>query len=313
VTSDLQGPLCYVFPGQSSWRPGMLRDAARLGPASEQRLDLACELLGRDLIAADREPRDNRDVQIGVFVTSLMHLAALDELGLTAVASLGLSLGEYAHLVHIGALDIEDMLRLVDARGALYSEGPPGRMAAVFPMTYEDLTETVCDIPGVEIVNLNSPTQHVIAGPPEAVDRALEVLEREHVVEAVVIEPRIAMHSSGFASVGARFRAHLERAPWRSPRIAYRPNVDASALASPSRADYIDRLVRHVSEPVLFRASIERCVSEHPGVQLVEVGPRRVVSSLLQRRWIANKKLATDAGSEPSATIAALARQVRGG
>lgn len=62
-----------------------------------------------------------------------MHLAALEAAGVTAAASLGLSLGEYAHLVHIGALDVAAAVRLVAARGALYEAGPPGRWPASSP------------------------------------------------------------------------------------------------------------------------------------------------------------------------------------
>lgn len=309
-------PVCFLFPGQSSWRRGMLADAARLGARSRKLLDDASAALGRDLLAADATdaPRANRDVQVGVLLASLMHLAALEETGVEAVASLGLSLGEYGHLVHIGALDAHDALRLVDARGALYEEGPPGKMAAVFPMAHDELADAIRAAgQPVEIVNLNSPTQNVIAGDPAAVDRAIEHLDREHVVETVVIETRIAMHASAFAGVGARFRPHLAGAAWRTPRLAYRPNVDASVLPAPAPEDFVDRLHRHVSEPVHFRRSVERCVADHPGVVFVEVGPGRVLTNLLQRRWIPNGKLATDAGADPRAAIDAIAKELAGG
>ena len=48
----------------------------------------------------------NRDVQIVVFLASQMYLAGLCAEGVDAVASMGLSLGEFSHLVHIGALDL---------------------------------------------------------------------------------------------------------------------------------------------------------------------------------------------------------------
>jgi len=51
--------------------------------------------------------------------------------------SLGLSLGEYSHLVHIGALELDDALRLVDERGRCYDEAPPGTMATVLTVDRE--------------------------------------------------------------------------------------------------------------------------------------------------------------------------------
>lgn len=272
-------------------------------------------MLGRDLLAGDEAtaPATNRERQVGVLLAALMHLAALDEAGVTAAASLGQSLGEYAHLVHIGALDAGAALRLVDARGALYDEGPPGKMAAVFPMAADVLAAALRPVAGVEIVNLNSPNQNVIAGPPDAVDRALELLDRDHIVETVVIERRVAMHSAGFAGVAERFRPHLERAPWRAPRLAYRPNVDASVIAAPSARDFVERLHQHVHRPVLWRRSVERCAADHASAVFVEVGPGRVLSNLLQRRWLANRKLSTDGGGDPRAAIQEIAHELHGG
>jgi [acyl-carrier-protein] S-malonyltransferase len=288
----------------------MLRRAAAFGARSREVLEEAQDTLGRDLLAADDEaaPTCNRDVQIGVFVATHMHLAAFEEAGVSAVASMGLSLGEYSHLVHIGALTRADALRLVDARGALYDEGPSGKMAVVFPMPYEDLAGVLAAVAGpVEIANVNSPSQHVIAGEGEAVDRAVEALDRDHLVEARVIEHRVPMHCSRFFPVAERLRAHLEAAPWAAPRLAYRPNVDAAVLEAPTPADFVERLTLHVHRPVLWRASIEACAAEDPDVVFVEVGPGRVLSNLLQRRWVRHKRMASDADDLCASVHAAVA------
>jgi [acyl-carrier-protein] S-malonyltransferase len=221
---------------------------------------------------------------------------------------MGLSLGEYSHLVHIGALARADALRLVDTRGALYDEGPPGKMAVVFPMPYEELAEVLATVDGgVEIANVNSPSQHVIAGASEAVDRVLEVLDRDHIVEASVIEHRIPMHCSLFSPVAERLHAHLVATPWRAPHLAYRPNVDATILDRPTPADFIARLTLHVHRPVLWRAAIEACAAEYPDVVFVEVGPGRVLSNLLQRRWLRHKRMASDADDPCAGVNAAVA------
>ena len=91
-------------------------------------------------------------------------------------ASIGLSLGEYNHLLHIGALAFEDALRLVAARGAAYDQGPLGAMAAVFPVDEAavlDAIERLAPVGIVEIANFNSPSQFVLAGDRAAVDAVL--------------------------------------------------------------------------------------------------------------------------------------------
>lgn len=315
IAAERVQDICFLFPGQTSWRARMLRDAADLCLRSGALLEQASQALGRDLLAIDAQeaPARNRDVQVGVLLASLLQLTALESAGVRASSSLGLSLGEYAHLVHIGALAPLDALRLVDQRGALYEAGPVGKMAAVFPLPHEELQRVLARLAEpVEIVNLNSPTQNVIAGAPAAVDSAIEALENEHFVHAVVIDSRIAMHSSGFAGVGSKFRARLAVAPWRAPQLAYRPNVTAEVMLAPSAEDLVEHLVRHVSEPVLWRASVEQRARESDDVLFVEVGPGSVLTNLLSRKWLPGRKLAIDATKQPGAAIDALVTELNG-
>jgi len=298
----------------------MLKRAAALGQRSRDVLQEAEDTLHRDLRNLDDETprRSNRDVQVTIFVATQMHLVAIEDAGVVATMSLGLSLGEYAHVTHIGGLGRADTLRLVDTRGDLYDGGPPGKMVAVFPMSFEELAEVIASVlqgegsagAVVEIVNVNSPTQHVIAGQREQVDRVLAVLEREHFVQTVVIDDRIPMHSSLFEPVAHRFRTHLESAPWGKVRLPYRPNVEGRVVEDPSAADFSDRLARHVHRPVQWRASVERCISECPDVVFVEVGPGRILSNLLQKRWVPNVRMATDSGDDLRASIDGIARKL---
>ena len=126
----------FMFPGQSSLDPAMLGRALTLGPEAEEAVCIASEALGEDLrerFAGPRgfEPRNNRDVQLSVFLTTHLHLVALQAAGIDAALSLGLSLGEYNHLVHVGAIPFADAVRLVSARGQAYDAGPRGMMVAV--------------------------------------------------------------------------------------------------------------------------------------------------------------------------------------
>jgi len=50
----------------------------------------------------------------------------------------------------------------------------------------------------VQIGSYNSPSQHVLSGERTAVEAALRILDDEHLVEAVVIDDRIPMHSKRF-------------------------------------------------------------------------------------------------------------------
>src|SRR5947209_4023010 len=101
-----------MFPGQSSRYPEMIEKIVAADMGSAAVVARASQVLGRDLAAHYRaeNPRifaTNRDVQIGVFLANHLHLGLLHRAGVDSAHSLGLSLGEYNHLVHIGALSFE--------------------------------------------------------------------------------------------------------------------------------------------------------------------------------------------------------------
>ena len=105
--------LVFTFPGQSSRDPEMVARAFAMAPdAASAVFAEASDVLGRDVVRHYTEGKGsrfatNRDIQLGVFLVNHVHLRALEDAGVSAEHSLGLSLGEYNHVVHIGALAFE--------------------------------------------------------------------------------------------------------------------------------------------------------------------------------------------------------------
>ncbi len=308
-----------MFPGQSSRHPTMIEHALNLAPVPNSKLMReASEVLGRNLLAhyhADNPDifATNRDVQVGVFLANHLHLRTLERAGVKAGLSLGLSLGEYNHLVHIGALEFAQALRLIDARGIAYDAGPDGAMAAVFPLDLEAVELVVKrakEYGALEIGSYNSPTQHVLSGERAAVQAATRMLEDEYAVEAVVIEPRIPMHSAPFWPVVRAFLPALQQVSWQPIRRPYLPNASGRFLSSPTPGDLIYSLTLHVWRPVRWRQSIDLLTRLYSDAVFVEVGPRTVLTGLLQRRWHPNPKLHTDAvrGEHPRTAFASVVR-----
>jgi [acyl-carrier-protein] S-malonyltransferase len=296
--------LVFMFPGQSSRDPEMFERLRALHPISGTIFEHASDVLRRDLgqhyQAGNPEIfATNRDVQVGVFLANHMYGESLRAAGVTAAFSLGLSLGEYNHLVHIGAVSFEEALRLVDVRGPLYDAGPDGAMAAVLPLDYPDVAAVVerAQAHGcLEIAVFNSPTHHVLSGERTALELALGLLEREHFIEGVIIEPRIPMHSSRFEPVGRALRTVLERVRWHSPAKPYLPNVVGRFVEDPGPAQFVALLSQHVYRPVLWRHSIDFIADHVEDAVFVEVGPRRVLCNLLSKKWRSNPRFATDLG-----------------
>ena len=309
--------LVLTFPGQSSRYPGMIDKIATLSSGGREALAQASEVLARDLAAhyrADNEDQfaSNRDVQLGVFLANHMFMRLLEDEGFEAQASLGLSLGEWNHLVHIGAVSFVDALGAVDERGAAYDAGPRGAMASVFPISVEELEEVVArvqDVGVLEIVNLNSPRQQVLSGDRAALDRAIELLDEDFYVEAVIIEKDVPMHCSTFEPVGARFREHLAKLSFAKPRLPYLPNRMATFVDEP---DFVDLLSTHVHKPVLWRRSIDVVLERWPDAFLLEVGPRAVLTNMLDKKWHPGvRKAAVDSKDDTSGHLAELFARLR--
>ncbi|MCC6877881.1 MAG: ACP S-malonyltransferase [Sandaracinaceae bacterium] len=282
----------YLFPGQSSRYPEMLERASLMAPREASLiLERASDVLGHDVRARFARPdpfERNSDVQLAVFLTTQIHLRALEHAGVRAVRSLGLSLGEYSHLVHAGALELDEALRLIAARGSAYDEGPRGAMASIFPLpleAIEPLVERARDKGALEVTGYNSPTQHVVSGDEPALRTLEALLDEEEPGSAFVwIERSVPMHAWFFRPAADRFRPALEAASFACPRLPYLPNVLGTSLADPKRSTLVDLLYQHVFRPVLFRQSIEHLAAVEPGAVFVEVGPRGVLAGLL-RRW----------------------------
>jgi [acyl-carrier-protein] S-malonyltransferase len=309
----------FLFPGQNSRNPQMLARALCLHPDNHLLVERASAVAGLDLarhFAASAEPyARNRHVQVGVFLASVLYRESLARHGITSRASLGLSLGEYAHLHDIAALPLEDIVALLLARGDAYDAGPAGAMAAVFPVTLEDQEPVVADVPGVVAVAMhNTPQQYVLSGEAAAVEAAVARVEDDLYGRGVIIEPRLPMHSPLYAGVGEALRPALTRAPWRPPQKPYLPNVRGTPIGAPTAADFASALERHVCTPVLWRQSIEYAVHAHPGAVFVELGPGRVLTEMLGRKWVSPERRAVDpAEGDPRAAFEQLVEELTRG
>ena len=314
-------PLIMLFGGQSSRDLGIFDRLEAVAPR------IGAHARARASHYAGGDPTDfssNKTIQVSVLAATLGWLELVNAAGLQSTASAGLSLGEYAHLVDLGALPAEGALEVVAARGALYDRGPDGAMAAIFPAAWEELrplVERVAAAHGgaraLAPAVFNSPSQTVVAGSRTALDALIEAADEELFARGVIVEERIPMHTPRFEPVAAPFRAVLQSAQWTGrARVSYRANV-SGRVADPDRDTVIDHLTRHVYQPVHWRTTVDALASEYHDAVFLEVGPRTVLRDLMLRRWHPGRAVFAiddpDAGPEQAweratATVAAVKR-----
>jgi [acyl-carrier-protein] S-malonyltransferase len=279
--------IVYMFPGQNSRYPEMI-DRLRQWSGCARILQAASDILGRDISSHYRAGNPqmfshNRDVQIGVFLAAYILSEQLAAEGIRPEASLGLSLGEYNHLVDIGALSFASALCLLDARGRAYENGPHGLMMSVFPCEREQVRQalgTAADI-SIEL----SVKHFVIGGETAEVQAAAGRLEEEAFAEIRVIDAALPMHSRFFQPAADAFRAALEKTEWLPASKAYLPNVDGEFLTDAHREVFVDRLYRHVFNTVQWAQSVAAIVNRYRDVVLVEVGPGRILYNAVSREY----------------------------
>jgi [acyl-carrier-protein] S-malonyltransferase len=271
----------FMFAGQSSRDPSMIEDAVRLAPRSNRAwLREASTVLGRNLVDHFRSDNPNifatqRDIMLGVFLTNHLHLLALEASGTSADVSLGFSIGEYNHLVHIGALDFVEALRVVDALGAAADAGPDGAMAVVSSVGLSELRSVVQRANGfgtLEIGAYSAPHEYLLSGEVRAVEAALTILEAEQRVLGTVINARSPMHSKRFWRVVPRVLPWLQKVRWSPIRQPYLPNVAARFISRPTPGDLIYLLTLHLWRPVRWQQSIDFVHDRYPGANFLHVG-----------------------------------------
>ncbi len=284
-----------LFPGQGAQAVGMAGDWCDGNPAAAELFSRARSILGYDLLEICRhgpaEKLDSTAVsQPAILVTSLAALEVLrarDPAPLEAATiTAGLSLGEYTALVFAGAIDFDDAVRLVAARGRAMqecAERRPGRMVAVLGLERERLAGLCDECRGgdvLEIANVLCPGNIVVSGSADASRRLEQAAAAAGAMKCVPLDVAGAFHTELMQPAVAALTEALGRAAIRPPRIPVVSNVDALPHDDP---DEIRRLLaRQVIGVVEWNASVAYLLST--GVRTVwEVGPGRVLRGLMKR------------------------------
>jgi len=277
--------IAFVFPGQGAQKVGMGKTAHDAFDASRDIFRAADDALGEDLSrlcfeGPDEALRLTANTQPALLTTSIALLAALDE---KPDVTAGHSLGEYSAHVCAGTLGFDDAVRIVRARGRYMQEAVPvdeGAMAAVMGLG-ADVVEEICAATDgiVEPVNYNCPGQVVIAGSARAVAAAGPALVAAggKVIPLPVSAP---FHSSLMRPAEERLEPHLRDTRMADPAVPVFVNVDATSVQTADAAR--TALIRQVSRPVRWQASVERMIADGVGL-FVEIGPGRVLTGLIGR------------------------------
>jgi len=293
--------VAFLFSGQGSQFPGMLRDLSVYFPEFPGVLDDADRALAgcfpRKLSSyiypapafSDEDKRlqmealtDTVVAQPALGAVEIALYQLLGRFGILPDMVAGHSYGEYVALCAAGVISPEDLFRISEARGRAIKQSAgknAGTMAAVAGGGRE-VADAIAGIPGVLVANFNSPRQTIIAGEVEAVKQASDVLAAaKFAVRPIPVA--CAFHSHLMEPASERLAASLSNLGFSAPAIPVYSNTVATRY--PAHPEAIAKLlVTHLTQPVRFHEEIESLYNDGARV-FIEVGPKGVLSGLARQ------------------------------
>ncbi len=296
----------FVFPGQGAQSIGMGQALAEAYPAARAVFDEVDDALGEKLSALifsgeQDELTLTQNAQPALMATSLAAMRALEAegVGIEAAAFVaGHSLGEYSALAAAGALTITDTARLLRTRGLAMQDAVPvgvGAMAALLGLDFATATEIAKEAAGDEVcqaANDNDPSQVVISGHKEAVERAVEIAKAKGAKRAVLLPVSAPFHCVLMEPAARAMAEALSHVNIERPRVPVVTNVRAEALSDQSTIRSL--LVEQVTGSVRWRESV-LWMGENGVDEIWEIGAGKALSGMIRRinKAIATKNIGT--------------------
>nr|BFE59127.1 hypothetical protein GCM10020063_036530 [Dactylosporangium thailandense] len=258
--SVTRGGLAVLFPGQGSQRLGMGEELSAVHPRFREVYEEVRALLPEPSGSVD----ETRNAQAGLFAIEVALFEQLHDWGLKPDFLAGHSVGELSAAYCAGVLSLADAVKVVEARGRLMGELPPGGGMLAVGAPVDVVPE------GVSVAAINGPSSVVLSGPVEVLDAL--VLPG---VRTTRLRVSHAFHSPLMEPMTAAFAEVLRSVEWRPARIPIVSNVTGE-LMTEFDADY---WVRHVLATVRFHPTLRYLHRE--GVRtFLEVGPGSALSVL---------------------------------
>jgi len=304
----------FVFPGQGAQAIGMGKALADAYPAAKAIFDEVDDALGESLSSliwdGDIETLTlTKNAQPALMATSLAAMRALEAEGVSITAAdyvAGHSLGEYSALAAAGAISVADTARLLRTRGTAMQEAVPvgvGAMAALLGLDFEAATavaEEAAQGQVCQAANDNDPSQVVVSGHKEAVERALTIAKEKGAKRALLLPVSAPFHCALMKPAADVMAEALDDVQINAPAVPVVANVRAAAISDPVMIRSL--LVEQVTGSVRWRESV-LWMADQGVTEAWEIGAGKALSGMIKR---ISKDVATNNVGTPDDVAAAV-------
>tara|TARA_B100000963_G_C22617383_1_gene668048 strand:- start:1743 stop:2621 length:879 start_codon:yes stop_codon:yes gene_type:complete len=277
----------FIFPGQGSQFPSMGLELYNSNKKARQMFEKANSVLNFDITklmfeGSDEDLKKTNVTQPAIFIHSVILANCITNFEPEMVA--GHSLGEFSAITAAKVISFEDGLNLVVQRAnAMHKacEENNSTMAAVIGLESK-LVEEICENQkGVVVTaNYNSPSQIVISGQLNSVEKTCKVLKDHGAKRAIILPVGGAFHSPLMESAKKSLETAVSQIEFRKPICPVYQNVNANRENNPNRIK--KNIISQLVKPVMWYQTIQNMINDGAD-SFVEVGPGNVLTGLNKR------------------------------
>jgi [acyl-carrier-protein] S-malonyltransferase len=270
---------------QDLWRES--QSVRELFAQASEETDLDCEHILFE--GTDEELKKTENTQVAVTLANLSSMLFLEEHGVTSDLCAGFSLGEYSALVDSGVLDQKGIFKIVRRRGEIMArasgqasagiEAGPAGMAAVLGLDMDEAEPVLAALSAedVYLANHSSPTQIVLAGSSDALDKADRLFEEAGALKFVRLKVSGPFHSPLMEQARLELSDYLRDVDFRDPTKPIFANVTGDRIPDGESARKL--CSAQIVSPVRWVSSEEQIMALSCD-QVIEAGPGKVLAGL---------------------------------